>query len=158
MDATVWLAEHTALVRHAVRGFFTSPDDVEDATQEAAIRIWRHWERYDPAKGPRQAWACVVARHAALDFRRTENRHHRIAATLLAHTLETWEDAEALVADADLARRILAGLTPDERRLLALLSGGADGVAAARALGIPVGTGKTRLRRARTKAARIAAD
>lgn len=157
MEAAVWLAEHRSLLRHAVRGFFTRADDVDDAAQEAAIRIWRQWGRYDPEKGSRQSWACVVARNAALDFKRTSERHRRIAAAVLARSLEAWDDAEAVVGDADLARRIVDGLTPDERRLLALLSCGVGAADAARVLGIPQGTGKTRLHRARMKATRIAA-
>jgi RNA polymerase sigma-70 factor (ECF subfamily) len=157
MDAAVWLAEHTMLVHRAVGGLFTSPDDVDDAVQEAAIRIWRYWSRYDPAKGPRQAWACVVARTAALDYRRREARHRRVAAAVAARTPEPWADAEAQVADADLARRISNALTPDERRLLALLTRGVGPNEAAHTLGIPPGTGKTRLHRARLKAAKIAA-
>lgn len=69
--AEAWLAANRPLLvvaaRDQLRRAGGCPDDAEDAAQEAALAIWRHWAdcRDDPAE--RRTWAAHVARNAARD-------------------------------------------------------------------------------------------
>lgn len=61
--------------------------------QEAYVRIWRHAGEFDPAIASPIAWMTTIARHAAIDMRRS--------------TPERLSAASAAI-DADLAERLPA--------------------------------------------------
>ncbi len=50
-----------------------SLNDAQDVLQEAALEIWRCWDRYDPER-PFVPWAKGVLRNKALMFLRTRKR------------------------------------------------------------------------------------
>jgi RNA polymerase sigma-70 factor (ECF subfamily) len=50
-----------------------SLSDAQDVLQEAALEIWRCWDRYDPER-PFVSWAKGVLRNKALMFLRTRKR------------------------------------------------------------------------------------
>src|SRR5438067_11833306 len=49
----------------------------EDLTGETFERAFRAWRRFDPRRGSSRAWLCKIARHAALDHFRSEERRLR---------------------------------------------------------------------------------
>ncbi|MGY1603640.1 sigma-70 family RNA polymerase sigma factor [Geodermatophilus sp. SYSU D00815] len=117
----------------------------EDVVQETLLQAWRHPEVLDPARGPARPWLLTVARRVAIDhYRARRARPSEVGDEDLAElpvgdgideALERW-----LVADA------LASLAPLHREaLLHTYYAGRTVSEAATALGIPVGTVKSRV-------------
>src|SRR3954454_7484458 len=52
----------------------TVAEDLTGETFEKAFRVWR---RFDPRRGTARAWLCGIARSAALDHFRSEERRRR---------------------------------------------------------------------------------
>lgn len=51
--------------------------DVEDTTQDAALRVYRAWNNYQASRGTRDAWASRIARNVAIDQLRRQVGHIR---------------------------------------------------------------------------------
>jgi RNA polymerase sigma-70 factor (ECF subfamily) len=145
----------------------------EDIVLDTFLALWNHAERFDPARGSLTAWLTVVARHAAVDRHR---RNMRADATLSLGALvdRRPDDADGMDSVLRTSRLIAAGapapmpldaveadetrtelaaairlLPPDERAALVLAyQEGLTQSEIARRLGWPIGTVKTRSRRA----------
>jgi RNA polymerase sigma-70 factor (ECF subfamily) len=133
------------------------PDDAPDIAQEALIRAWRSLRRGVTPEHP-GAWLRTIVRREALRHRARARGavslevhgdvHDRVAARLL----------ETLPLRVDV-RRAVRGLTPQDRKMLALRY--VDDLtqsAVASALGIPEGTAKVRLHRARRRLRQVLAE
>jgi RNA polymerase sigma-70 factor (ECF subfamily) len=127
-----------------------SHSDAEDAAQDAFIRAWRDLPTLrDPARWP--AWFRRLAVRAALDRARRLRRHPEIT---LDTTGETGFDPLAPDEIGPLASRhelltAMTELSADDRAIIALrYAADLEVPAAAAALGIPLGTAKSRLHRA----------
>ncbi|HLI45125.1 MAG TPA: RNA polymerase sigma factor [Acidimicrobiales bacterium] len=120
----------------------------DDLLGEVFVRALEGRDRFDPNKGSARAWLYGIATNLCReDGRRRHRVHLGLPATVVAAPQPDIADA---VVERDLVARALAEL-PDERRELLLLLGGA-GLSyheAALALGIPVGTVRSRYFRAR---------
>lgn len=116
----------------------------EDATQEAFLRIWRRAEMFDPGRGTAPAWILTVARNAARNVARSQ-------APLATATDETVpvDGHEQQVVDAFWVETALTHLSPDERQVvhLAFFDDLSHSQIATR-MGEPLGTVKSRIRRA----------
>jgi RNA polymerase sigma-70 factor (ECF subfamily) len=126
----------------------TAPDDAADIAQEAMIRIWRSLQNGTAPEHP-AGWVRTIVRREAY-------RHH--GRTSVAISLDDHGDLDDRTAAKRLdllplqvdVRRAVRRLTPQDRKLLALRY--VDDLtqpALASALGIPEGTAKVRLHRAR---------
>jgi RNA polymerase sigma-70 factor (ECF subfamily) len=127
--------------------------DAEELVQEAFARLIPRWERIRDYDDP-EAWVRTVA------FRLSASRWRRagVAARSLVRLGPPAPVAEPGTARLD-AERVLAALPPRHREVLVLhhaLGLPVEQVAAE--LGVPVGTVKSRLSRARVAAAAIAGD
>jgi RNA polymerase sigma factor (sigma-70 family) len=49
----------------------------EDLTGETFEKAFRKWRRFDPRRGSARTWLCQIARSAALDHLRSEERRRR---------------------------------------------------------------------------------
>ncbi|MCW2983488.1 MAG: sigma-70 family polymerase sigma factor [Conexibacter sp.] len=134
-----------------------APDDAADIAQEALIRVWRSLRAGTVPDHP-VAWLRTIVRREAC-------RHHERAA--VAVSLEEHGDLDDRVAARRLerlplqvdVRRAVRSLTPQDRKLLALRY--VDDLtqpAVASALGIPEGTAKVRLHRARGRLQQVLAE
>jgi RNA polymerase sigma-70 factor, ECF subfamily len=122
----------------------------EDLTGETFEKAFRSWRRFDPRRAAPRTWLCQIARNAALDHFRTEERRRR---------RETRYAADVPGAD----ERSLEGLSPGLEAALGELSAAErevialrvllelDGRTAARVLGISPTACSTRLSRALQK-------
>jgi RNA polymerase sigma-70 factor (ECF subfamily) len=120
----------------------TVAEDLTGATFEKAFRTWR---RFDPRRGTPRAWLCRIARSAALDHFRSEERRLR-REDRYAHGAPVVDDP-ALGPSA--LESALAQLSPAEREVVALrVLLELDGPTTARILGISVTACSTRLSRA----------
>jgi RNA polymerase sigma-70 factor, ECF subfamily len=126
-------------------------DLAEDMVQEAYLRIWRHAERFDPARGSAMTWMASIVRHLAIDMARSGAMAPNNEAELLALPADTPHPLEEITL-AEKRRRafaILRDLDPVKRRLIiAAYLHGESREQLARRFGAPVNTIKTWLRRA----------
>src|SRR5918992_1340641 len=117
-------------------------EDLTGATFEKAFRSWR---RFDPRRGTPRAWLCRIARSAALDHFRMEERRRR-REDRYARELP---DAEEATLGPGPLETALAKLSPSEREVVALrVLLELDGPTVARLLGISATACSTRLSRA----------
>jgi RNA polymerase sigma-70 factor (ECF subfamily) len=127
-------------------GVLGSRPDAEDATQDAFIRAWRDLPRLnDAATWP--GWFRSVTVHAALDRARRQQRHR--VGDLADHAEVSTPDTTGWLADRADLMRAFRRLSAEDRALLTLrYSSDLPVPDVAAALGIPLGTAKSRLSRA----------
>jgi RNA polymerase sigma factor (sigma-70 family) len=144
-------AEFASLHRYLARRLGTSVAD--DLAAETFAVAFRSWDRLDPQR-PVRPWLYGIAANLVRHHWRKERRMLRAYARTGVDPVLADDDAAVERADAQARRRelaeILAALGPDEREIL-LLRAWAELTDAeiAEALGLPVGTIKSRLSRAR---------
>jgi RNA polymerase sigma-70 factor (ECF subfamily) len=125
-----------------------SPVDAADIAQEALIRAWKSLRTGPPPENP-GAWLRTIVRREAIRHR----ARNGVLTSLDEHGDVTDRAASKRIELLDLqvdVRRAVRSLTPQDRKLLALRY--VDDLtqpAVALALGIPEGTAKVRLHRAR---------
>jgi RNA polymerase sigma-70 factor, ECF subfamily len=144
-----------------------------EVVQETFLALWNRAELFEPTRGSLVAWLLTIARNRAVDRLRAASRHDRAAAfsslgnedddeTSMAEWLvasaepiaagQPEPSPEAVLADWETRRAVTAALSvlgPLERRVIELAYG--DGLSqseVAARLGWPIGTVKTRTRRA----------
>jgi RNA polymerase sigma-70 factor (ECF subfamily) len=126
------------------------PAQSEEVTQEVFVELWRQAARFDSCRGGLHGWAVTIARRRAIDRVRSEQsyrerRSHDAAATAVASETPADEVIESL--ERDRARVALSGLSDVQRQALELaFFDGLTHVEIADALGVPLGTAKTRIR------------
>jgi RNA polymerase sigma-70 factor (ECF subfamily) len=128
--------------------YASNPSEAEDIAQDALLRAWRRRSTLREADR-RNQWLSTIVRNEA--FR--QHARVRPAPTSEIETYEGVEDAQvvATVECADL-HAALRGLSERDRQLLELRYGeDLTQSAIAKRLGIPEGTVKVRLHRARDK-------
>ncbi|MFW6689919.1 RNA polymerase sigma factor [Streptomyces sp. MAR4 CNX-425] len=143
-----------AIHRYAARRL--GDEAADDVMAETFTTAFRLRERFDPGRGDVRPWLFGIATHLVSRHRRAEARRFRALSRLPApaETDEPLADRVAARATADGMRRelatALARLSPSLRDVL-LLVAWADLAyeEVAEALGVPVGTVRSRLHRAR---------
>jgi RNA polymerase sigma-70 factor (ECF subfamily) len=124
----------------------STAEDLAAATFERALRSWR---RFDPRRGTAKTWLCQIARSAALDHFRAEERRRRRER---AYAATEPREADAVPLAEGLSPALetaLRGLTPADREIIALrVLLDLDGPSAAQLLGISPTACSTRLSRA----------
>jgi RNA polymerase sigma-70 factor (ECF subfamily) len=134
-----------------VKQIVTDLDVANDVLQEVFVSIWRKIDSYDPVKGRLFTWMLNIARNAAIDKTRSKNYQQ----ALRQQPIDDNELSHPVVRpgydDYGLKKVILK--LKDEQRLLIDLSyyQGFTHDQIAKALNIPLGTVKTRLRTAVTQ-------
>ena len=144
-----------------------------EVVQETFLTLWNRAERFDPSRGALSAWLVTIARNRAIDRLRSAGRHER-AATFSSFDRDGWDDQatvewltstgeligtagsepgpEMALSDKETRGVIhdaLLALAPLERQVIELAYGtGLSQSEIAVHLGWPVGTVKTRTRRA----------
>jgi RNA polymerase sigma-70 factor, ECF subfamily len=121
----------------------------EEVAQEVMVRVWRHASAYDPRRATVATWVFGIARNARIDALRRSSRPDPDPED------PTWvpaspEDPAAAAArrdDEDRVRAALDGLPPAQLEVLehAYLQGRTLSEVAD-ALGVPLGTVKSRVR------------
>jgi RNA polymerase sigma factor (sigma-70 family) len=141
--ASVAEAELDAVHRYLV--YLTGNRAVaEDLTGETFEKAFRSWRRFDPRRGTPRAWLCRIARSAALDHFRAEERRRRREERYTRGAPEAETELGPSALEVALAR-----LSPAEREVVALrVLLELDGPTAARVLGISPTACSTRLSRA----------
>lgn len=134
-----------------VRALLGTGPRADDAFQDAMWDIWRRASSYDRALGSAEAWMLMIARSRAIDLMRREQRAARVreahAATELASDASSHESRAGDHERAQACERALAGLAQEQASVIRLAYlRGLSREQIASAMGIPVGTVKTRIR------------
>jgi RNA polymerase sigma factor (sigma-70 family) len=118
----------------------------EDLAGEAFERAFRTWRRFDPRRSSARTWLCLIARSAALDHFRSEQRRRRREEAVAEP--EQRIDAPDLGMSAEL-ERALGSLSAADREVIALrIVLDLDAKTASAVLGISETACTTRLNRA----------
>jgi RNA polymerase sigma-70 factor (ECF subfamily) len=144
-----------------------------EVVQETFLTLWNRADLFDPSRGTLAAWLATIARNRAIDRLRAAGRHDRAASFSSFvgtepddHSVIEWLTASGELIGAagpgpvpDIAltdketrasiEAALGTLDPLERRVIVLAyDGGLSQSEIATSLGWPIGTVKTRTRRA----------
>ncbi|HUP09522.1 MAG TPA: sigma-70 family RNA polymerase sigma factor [Caldimonas sp.] len=133
----------------------SSEATAEELAQEAMVQLWRRAGSFDPARAQVSTWLYTIVRHLRIDEHRRRMGVADDAAgadeiEALASDDGAGPDALLLAAQRERGvRRALAALPPEQAQLLRLSFYEEHAHAAiASQLGIPLGTVKSRIRRA----------
>jgi RNA polymerase sigma-70 factor (ECF subfamily) len=148
-----------SVYNHAFRltGEWSAAEEIVSLT---FLDAWRLRTRLDEEGGSPRPWLLGIATNVTRNTRRAARRHAAALARLPREEAagDFADEVAGRVDDAarlDLVRIALAKLRRPEREVLALcVWSGLDYAAAAESLGVPVGTVRSRLSRARTKLAK----
>ncbi|MEG3089837.1 RNA polymerase sigma factor [Sphingomonas sp. PB4P5] len=116
----------------------------EDAVQEAFVKIWRSAGQFDATLGAPQSWISVIARNVALDLIRKRRPHEELSDTdMTAIAADPCEPSDPKLG------KCLAQL-PEEQitAIVTMYTYGMSHSELSIHLGAPVGTIKSRVRRA----------
>jgi len=141
-----------------------SPDAADDLTSIVFLEAWRRRTEIDLHDESALPWLFGVANRVVQHRFRTTMRHRAALSRLPAHTA-TPDHADDVAARIDGDRRLsrvkaaFDRLTPADQDVLALcVWQGLDYATAAIALGVPIGTVRSRLSRARGRLQALAGD
>ena len=131
------------------------PQAAEDLAAETFERAVRLWHRFDPSRGSERTWLCQIARTAALDHLRAEERRRRREERYASLAERHQEPAEPSLSPW--LRQALETLSAADREVIALrVILDLDAASAGRVLGITPTACTTRLARALEKLERNA--
>jgi len=120
-----------------------------DVLQNVFINIWKKIESYDPGKGRLFTWMLNIARNAAIDEVRSKGYRDTQRNQSLSDDVAIPGAVTAPVVDDVGLRKVLAGLKEEWRVLIELsYFQGYTHEEISKALSIPLGTVKTRIRTA----------
>jgi RNA polymerase sigma-70 factor (ECF subfamily) len=164
---------HSPLVYGAALRLTTDRTRAEEVVMETFLALWNHADRFDPGRGSLGAWLTVIARNTAVDLHRRRAHHDATlplaalsadreqpeaaldwvlgSGRLIAFSKEEASPSETLQA-AETRQELAAALVqlPADERAAVLLAyrDGLSQTEIADRLGWPLGTVKTRSRRA----------
>jgi RNA polymerase sigma factor (sigma-70 family) len=140
------------VTRHAHR-LVENRDDADDVVAVAFLEAWRRRSAVRLVDGSTLPWLLVTAGHAAANLRRSRRRYRALLAKL--PTASTGPDPAALVESASVTLP-LHKLGEKDRQVIALVViEGLSEQETAAVLGVPAGTVKSRLSRARSRLAAL---
>jgi RNA polymerase sigma-70 factor (ECF subfamily) len=116
-----------------VSRFFRGSNQVEDVAQEVFLKAYTQLSSYE-GRGSFEGWLARVATNTCLNELRTRKRHPESLVSELTEDEGSWLDSrlaatstertpeQSLIA-ADLAEKVLARLSPDDRLVVTLMDG-----------------------------------
>jgi RNA polymerase sigma-70 factor (ECF subfamily) len=145
-----------SVVYGAALGVLRDSVAAQDVVQDVFVELWRNPGRYDARVAPLRTYLTVMARRRAVDRVRSEvrrfvreQRHHQLAP---GQRQMSPSDEVAAAEAASLVRDAVRMLPESQRRLVELAYfEGMSYREVGRAVGIPEGTAKSRLRLALAK-------
>jgi RNA polymerase sigma-70 factor (ECF subfamily) len=137
--------EHAGALWAYVVRLTGDPAGAQDVVQETLLRAWRHPDALDPARGSVRAWLFTVARRLVIDdWRSKRSRVETLPGLLPEQPVESGDETER-VLQSWVVLEALRQLSPEHRAVLVQCYYRGRSVAeAARELGVPEGTVKSR--------------
>lgn len=144
------VAPYRTMLRQVAYRILRCPEQAEDAVQEAMITLWERPDRPPELRG----WLVRTVIHRSLHRRRSEVRRRRWedeAAVAISVTCPLCDPEEefAQVEFLEVVAAAVSTLAENQREVILLRSQDLDYEEIAQALGLPVGTVRSRLSRAR---------
>lgn len=140
---------------------YRSGRDAEDLTGETFARAFASRERFDPTRGSARGWLFGIATNVLRQRRRAEGRRQSALDRdrRLTPRVGATEDAASRVVDRERITRALMDLDDKSQDVVYLVAAvGLSYEDAATALGVPIGTVRSRYSRARRRLAASLAD
>lgn len=137
-------------------------DWAEEALQDSLLKVWRKSESYSPDKGSPATWLYTIARHRALDLLRAQRPEDSLevgededGATITMDVADEGENPEARAVESEgvgqLERCMKGLLEPERKSVMLAYYEGYTHPELATALGAPLGTVKSWVRRGLAK-------
>lgn len=125
-----------------------SEEAAQDVMQDAFVKIWKNFDGYDKSKGTLFTWILNVARNTAIDYLRSKHVKHNIqngdAVVSMSNKLSVSNNYDYIGIKEQVSR-----LKEEQREVIDLLYfEGYTHEEASKALNLPLGTVKTRIRTA----------
>jgi RNA polymerase sigma-70 factor (ECF subfamily) len=139
-------------------------DAADDVVAETFLLAFRQRDQYDAARGDARPWLYGIATHLIGRYRRSEVRQYRALARVgVDEVAESFTDRVDATVSASAVNRDLAAALADlpaahRDTLLLVAWGDLTHEEAAAALGVPAGTVRSRVHRARTRLRRSLGD
>jgi RNA polymerase sigma-70 factor (ECF subfamily) len=116
----------------------------EDVVQETMLRAWRNFDSLDQSQGSMRAWLFTVARNIVIDDWRTKRSRAELSVADVPDVSDTRDTTDELIMSWVVAEAV-STLSPEHRGvLLECYYRGVSVAEAARRLGVPEGTVKSR--------------
>ena len=147
--------EHSRFVFRVAYSILRNRDEAEDATQEVFIKVLKNKEKLAEVR-EQKLWLAKITWRVALDWKKAMDRRRPAedSELLLDDLSAHGHSAEQLLAEKQMAallEKLIAGLPADLRETLALSTvQELNSAQIAEVMGIPEGSVRTRLMRART--------
>ena len=142
-------------------GFVGDSMTAYDISQQAFVRVWRNFKKWEPRKGFR-AWLYAIIRNLCMTHLRRQKRRGEIDVDSVPHLTSSDADPEKALVDEEIKRAVreaIFKLPPEQQDVVILVDiNGLKYVEAAEILGVPVGTVMSRLYYARRKLAQMLKD
>ena len=134
---------------------FPDGDDAEDVLQDAFINIWQKAGSFDPARASPITWLVALTRNRAIDRLRAKGKRVMAPLDLAAEVADDRPDAEECLIAHEADARIIACIqtlaTDDAALIRTAFFDGATYADIAERASTPLGTIKSRIRRALIK-------
>jgi RNA polymerase sigma-70 factor (ECF subfamily) len=136
--------EHAAALWGFCLHLTSDPVRAEDVVQETLLRAWTHYEALDEARGSVRSWLFTVARNIVIDEWRSKRFQNERATDQLPEPGDPVDQTDALLQSWVVADAITQLSNEHKAVLLECYYRGRSVAEAARRLGVPEGTVKSR--------------
>jgi RNA polymerase sigma-70 factor (ECF subfamily) len=137
-------AEHATALWGFCLHLTSDPVRAEDVAQETLLRAWQHYDRLDESRGSVRSWLFTVARNIVIDEWRSKRYQNEKYVDQVPEHGDPVDQTDTLL-QAWVVAEAVTQLSPDHRAvLLECYYRGRSVADAARRLGVPEGTVKSR--------------
>lgn len=127
------------------------PELAEEIAQEAMLQVWRKASHFDPARASAATWIFAIARNLRIDFHRRVKSSQPLGGdpSSFPNHEPTPEEILFVRLDEDRIRAVMRALSPEQETILRLsFFRDRPHSEIAKELDLPIGTVKSRIRRA----------
>lgn len=140
--------QYSASIYGTIMRTVTSPELAEEILQQTMLKAWNKFDSYDESKSSLYTWLATIARNTALDTVRLKGyqaRQKTESVDTLVHDKKIDTNASTTID----VTKLMDSLDPKYKQVIdKVYLQGYSQADAAKALEIPVGTVKTRIRKA----------
>ena len=141
---------YSAALYGVIHSIITDAETANDILQDVFLNIWKKIESYDPSKGRLFTWMLNISRNASIDKLRSKSFRDGLKNQPISENVDISVGQAINPAINDVGLRKIVNKLKDEQRVLIDLSyfQGFTHEEIAKAMNIPLGTVKTRIRSA----------
>ena len=141
---------YSSLVYGQIFKIVGESDVAENLLQDTFIKVWQRIETYNQAKGRFISWLLTIARNAALDSNKSKYQKQNTVTVSLKEAVQSPKNKVTEIAlDYIGVKETVARLAPKYREIIELTYfSGFTQIEAAEALNLPLGTVKSRVKKA----------